>query len=158
MNQGIISSRYARAFLRYTEGTGNSEKVCAQVRIALNNPDAMPTKLEPELEKFAVMLNEKGRMPLLRDILRLYVEMYHKLKGIKTVRLSTAVPSPQLESKLLSILEKQFNCKVDFETTVDSSLIGGFVLLIDDYMLDASVKSQIEKIRKEFVKQHNRLV
>lgn len=158
MNQGIISSRYARAFLKYTEETGNSEKVCAQVRTALSNPDKMSTKLEPELEKFAVMLKEKGRMPLLRDILRLYVVMYHQLKGIKIVKLSTAVPSPQLESKLLSILEKQFCCKVDFETCVDPSLIGGFLLTIDDYLLDASVRNQIEKIRKEFVKQHNRLV
>lgn len=158
MNQGIITSRYARALLRYTEETGNSAKVCAQVRSLLKNPDVKTVKLEPELEKFVALLQKKGRLSLAVEILRSYVVMYHQLKGIKIVHLSTAVPSPQLESKLLSILEEKFCCKIDFETSVNPSLIGGYVLSIDDYMLDASIKNQIDKVRKEFVKKHSRLV
>lgn len=158
MNQGIVSSRYARALLRFTEETGNSAKVCAQVRSVLKNPNVKSLKLEPELEKFVAMLQNKGRLPLATDILRCYVVMYHQLKGIKIVHLSTAIPSPELESKLLSILEEKFCCKVDFETSVDPSLIGGFVISIDDYLLDASIRNQIARIRKEFVKKHSRLV
>lgn len=158
MNQGIISSRYARALLRYTEETGNSAKVCAQVRSILKNPDVKTVKLEPELEKFVAMLQNKGRLSLAAAILRCYIVMYHQLKGIKIVHLSTAVPSPKLESKLLSILENRFCCKTDFETTVDPSLIGGFIIRIDDFLLDASIRNQIDRVRKEFVKQDSRLV
>ena len=41
---------------------------------------------------------------------------------------------------------------------VDPSLIGGFVVQVGDYLLDASVRNQIETIRRQFVVQNNRIV
>ena len=40
----------------------------------------------------------------------------------------------------------------------DPEIIGGFVLEIDDMRLDASVKGQLQRIRKELVDNNNRLV
>lgn len=158
MNTGIISTRYAKALLRYTEETGGSGRVCSQIRGILKNPDKLPERLEPELESFIRLLKRNGRMEDVRFILRSYAAMYYRSKGIRLVRLTMAAPCPDLEAKLHKVLEDHFGCKVDFESVVDPSLIGGFIVVIDDYMLDASVRNQIESIRRQFVTQNNRIV
>ncbi len=158
MNTGIISNRYAKALLMYTEQTGGGERVCAQVREILASPDSVPERLEPELERFVALLVKHSRLDDVRFILRSFVSMYYRSKGIGLATLTTSVPAPGLEEKLRPLLESRLGCKVIFETSVDPSLIGGFVVEVDDYLLDASVRSQIEAVRRRFVKQNNRLV
>ena len=56
------------------------------------------------------------------------------------------------------MLEEKFGCKIVFESSVDPSLVGGFLVVVDDYLLDASVRSQIETVRRQFITQNNRIV
>ncbi len=158
MNTGIISSRYATALLRYTEETGGGERVCAQARRLLDHPDQKPVPLEPELERFIRLLVKNGRLEDVRFMLRTFIAMYYRSRGIKVARLTTVVSSEELERKLRTMLEKQLGCEVLIETRVDPAIIGGFVLEVGDYMLDASVRRQIETIRRQFVIQNNRIV
>lgn len=158
MNTGILSVRYAKALLEYSKETGHADRVYHQVNNLLKHPEISPDKLEPELERFVGLLLKNHRMDALRFILRTYVRMYYDYKGIRAVHLTTAVASPDLEKRLSRLLEKKFGCKVLLESVVDPSLIGGFVVKIDDYMLDASISSQIESIRRQFIIQNNRIV
>lgn len=158
MNTGIISTRYAKALLMYTQENGSGERVCAQVREMLKSPDSVPARLEPELERFVALLLRNGRMGDVRFILRSFVSMYYRSKGVRIASLVTSVPAPGLEEKLHPLLERDFGCKVIFETSVDPSLIGGFVVTVDDRLLDASVRSQLETIRRQFIIQNNRIV
>ncbi len=158
MNTGIISTRYAKALLMYTEENGSGERVCAQVREILKSPDKVPARLEPELERFVALLVRNSRMEDVRFILRSFVSMYYRSKGIRLATLTTSVPAPGLEERLHPMLERDFSCKVIFETAVDPSLIGGFVVTVDDYVLDASVRNQLETIRRQFIIQTNRIV
>lgn len=159
MNTGIISTRYATALLKYVEETGAGERVSAQVWKLLHDKDARPEFLEPELERLVRLILKNGRMGDIRFILRSFLTMYYRSKGVRLVRLiSTGPVSQDIQDRLCGLLEKQFACKVSFDMEVDPSLIGGFVLIIDDYMLDASVKRQIDLIRREFIVQNNRLV
>lgn len=158
MNTGIISTRYAKALLMYTEENGRGERVCAQIREILKDPDKMPSALEPDLERFLTMVSKNGRMEDIRFILRSFVGMYYRSKGIRIATLVSAVPSPGLEDRLHGILEKKFGCRIVFESSVDPSLVGGFQVVVDDYMLDASVRSQIETVRRQFITQNNRIV
>jgi F-type H+-transporting ATPase subunit delta len=47
---------------------------------------------------------------------------------------------------------------VEWSHSVDSSLEGGFVLLVDGYRLDASVAWQLQRIRKELIEKNNRII
>ena len=78
--------------------------------------------------------------------------------GILVAHLTTAVPAGELEDKLRSMLEKKFGGEVRIESRVDPDLVGGFTLEVGDYLLDASVRRQIETIRRQFVIQNNRIV
>ena len=158
MNTGIIASRYATALLRYTEETGGGERVCAQVRRLLDHPEQDPGPLEPELERLIRLVVENGRLEDVKFILRSFIAMYYRSRGIQVAQLTTVVPSEGLERKLRTMLEKQFGTQVLIETKVDPELIGGFTLEVGDYLLDASVRRQIETIRRQFVISNNRIV
>lgn len=158
MNTGIISSRYATALLRYVEETGGGERVCAQVHRLLEHPEQNPGPLEPELDRFVRLLVSNGRLEDVRFMLRSFLSMYYRSRGIRVARLTTAVAAPGLEEKLRALLEKQLGCAVRVESSVDPDLIGGFTLEVDDHLLDASVRRQVETIRRQFVIQNNRIV
>lgn len=159
MNTGTISARYAKAMFLYTEETGGSERVCAQVRSMLANPDGPPERLEPELENFLQMVLRRGRMEYVKFMLRSYVALYYRSRGIKLATLVTPAPATdELVDKLCGLLETRFGCKVLFEKEVNPSVIGGFLIVIDDYMLDATVRHQIDSIRRQFAVQNTRLV
>ena len=158
MNTGIISSRYATALLRYTQETGGGERVCAQVRRLLDHPEQDPGPLEPELERLIRLLVQNGRMEDVRLILRSFLTKYYQSLGVKVAVLTTVVASEELEHKMRAMLEKQFGCEVLVESRVDPALVGGFTLEVGDYLLDASVRRQIETIRRQFVIQNNRIV
>lgn len=158
MDSGILSLRYAKALFRYTEERGATERVCTQVRRLLAHPEQRPQTLEPELENFVRLLLKHGRTSELRFMLRSYVSTCFEAKGTKMVRLTTAVPAPQLEERLRTILSQRFDCEIIFETMVNPALIGGFTLFVDFKQLDASVSRQIESIRRQFVKYNNRIV
>ncbi len=158
MNTGILASRYAAALLRYTEETGGSERVCAQVHHLIEQPDMDSRPLEPELERFVRLLLENGRMDEVRFIFRSFLSMYYRSRGIVVARLTTVATSESLERKVRALLEKRFPGQVRIETRVDPALIGGFTLEVGDRLLDASVRRQIELLRRQFVIQNNRIV
>ena len=158
MNTGIISTRYAKALLMFTEENGSGERVCEQVREILKDPDRMPERLEPDLERFVALVSKNGRMEDISFILRSFVGMFYRSKGVRVATLVSAVPSADLEDRLHGMLEEKFGCKIVFESSVDPSLVGGFLVVVDDYLLDASVRSQIETVRRQFITQNNRIV
>ena len=158
MNTGAISSRYAKALLKYVQQTGRGEQVCAQVHELLRNPDLKGAELEPELQRFVALLSRNGRLEDVRLILRSFERMYCESVGILQMQLVTVVPSPETEARLKALLDEQTGLKVWLESSLDPDLIGGFTLQVGDYMLDASVRRQIDDIRRQFVIQNNRIV
>ena len=159
MNTGIISQRYATAFLRYTQERGSAQRVCEQVRSLLADPHGFESGLDEDLELFIAFLTRKSRLSEVRFILNSYVSLYYKSIGVMLAKLTSAreVDSATVQS-LCKVLEEHFRCKVNMSFEVDPSLIGGFVVQVGDYLLDASVKNQIETIRRQFVVQNNRIV
>lgn len=159
MNTGIISQRYATAFLRYTQERGSAKRVCEQVQAILADPHRFEEGLDEDLEHFITFLRRKSRMSEVRFILNSYVSLYYKSIGVMLAKLVSAqsVDEATVQS-LCEVLEAHFGCKVSMSVKVDPSLIGGFVVQVGDYMLDASVRNQIETIRRQFVVQNNRIV
>jgi F-type H+-transporting ATPase subunit delta len=46
-------------------------------------------------------------------------------------------------------LEKSSKKKIEMTTETNESLIGGFILTLEDQQLDASVQSKLKRIRQE---------
>lgn len=185
MNTGIITSRYAKALLEFVDETGHGEVVCGQVltlesaldssdelRRLMDDPAAVTDSeklsllksalggapMTDELDKFIKLILKKRRMEYFRQMLHTFVAMYRKSRGIRTARLVSAVPSVELEEKLKALFKEKKGDNVILETKVDPSVIGGFIFIIDDYMIDASISHQLEVIRHQFVEKNRRIV
>lgn len=158
MNSGIISSRYAKSLLRFTDETGNGEAVYTQVLQILKDPDSMPAVLEPELQKFIQLLVRNGRIDGVKQMLTTFTRLYNTSRGRRIAHLVTAVPAGELEIKVKSLLESRLGGEIVLDSGVDPSIIGGFVLTVDDYLLDASVSRQLEEIRRQFMDKNKRIV
>ena len=87
---------------------------------------------------------------MMKLIARSYGTLYrrerHIIEGSLTVPVSL---TPELTERLRSIVEKRTDCRVDFSVKEDKELLGGFVLQYDTYRLDASVKTQLQKMKRE---------
>ena len=158
MNGGVISTRYARALLQLTQESGRGEQVFSQARSLLADPSVAPSPLEDDLTRLVLLLRRNGRGNLLRFILNDFVRMYCDKAGVLLVHLTSAVEAPGLPERISSLLGAKTGRRVVIESAVDPSLMGGFVLEVDDRQLDASVRTQLERIRSQFIEKNNRIV
>ncbi|MBQ9311000.1 MAG: ATP synthase F1 subunit delta [Bacteroidales bacterium] len=158
MNTGIVSSRYAKALLMLVQESGRGEQVFAQVRELLARPESVPEPLEDDLARFVLLLRKNRRLDSLKLILHSFVRMYCKAEGIVIAHLTCAVPSPELQPRIEELLVRRTGARILMDTSIDASIIGGFILDIDDYRLDASVRRQLDDIRKELVQKNNRII
>ncbi len=158
MNTGVVSSRYAKAFLQFVKENGRGEEVFMQVREILAHPESLPEPLEPDIVRLISLLRQQRRTDYLKLILNTFVRDYCKEEGIVLARVVTAVPSEDLADEVRSLLETKTGKRVLMESSVDPSLLGGFVVEFDDYRLDASVQRQLDDIRRQFVQKNNRII
>ena len=115
--------------------------------------DAVTTgKISPLTSAFNKLLVSKGREASLPEIIKSYVAQYKDLKGIHTVKLTTATPiSDDLKAQIVAQVKKTANIQnIDLQTTVDESIIGGFVLQTGDKLVDASIAYDLKEISRQF--------
>lgn len=178
MNTGVISVRYARALLKAACEQGIEDKVYAvmqtlaqnylqvpELRMTIESPmlpkDKKRKLLEvacggdcPKLvENFFDLVLKEDREDLLQLMSNDYVTLYRKLKHIIRGKVVTATPvSAQTEDKMKEMVQSRAQGTVEFNTEVDPSLIGGFILEYDTYRMDASVKSKLNAILTQLKK------
>lgn len=158
MNTGAIAVRYATALLKAVQESGRGEQVFSQVRRMLASPDTVPQPLEPDLERLTALLVRNGRVEYVKFIFSSFVRMYCRSVGVRLAHLVSASPVEGLEERVRSMLERHTGDRVIIDSKVDPNIVGGFILEVDDYILDASVARQIELIRRKLVVQNKRLI
>ncbi len=186
MDIGIVSSRYAEALLKYADCTGNGETVYAQarsladcfssvedMRLLIRHPKATsdqvklrilttalggPEKAAPELVRFFRMVMKNRRTKYLHLMLLIFMDKYRKENKISHGRLVMAADSGTLKRKLTDIVHEETGGTLELETRVDPSIIGGFIFDMDGLRLDASVVSQLNGIRRQFIEKNRRIV
>jgi F-type H+-transporting ATPase subunit delta len=101
---------------------------------------------------FIKLLLHKERESVLPEIAPAFIDQYKTYKGIRTVKLTTAVAIDEDVKK--AILDKvqigHDGQGVELDTAVREDLIGGFILEIGDRMIDASIAHELNDIRKQF--------
>jgi F-type H+-transporting ATPase subunit delta len=100
---------------------------------------------------FVQLLISKGREAYLNEIAQYFIAQYKDLKGIKTVKLTTA--SPIDDATKAALVNKLYTegTQVDLETIVDEKIIGGFVMQAGDQLVDASIAYDLKAIQTQFL-------
>jgi F-type H+-transporting ATPase subunit delta len=99
---------------------------------------------------FVELIAKNKREYLLVDIAAAFVSLLKKQNGIVPVTVTSAVKlEKQTLDQILSKLKSQV--EGDFEVTeeVDPSLIGGFVVKMEDKQFDASISTQLNRMKQE---------
>jgi ATP synthase F1 delta subunit len=104
---------------------------------------------EPELINFLELLIEKHRMPEIFRIRRELDELWKRENRRIDVTVTSAVElDPAVVGKIGQEVERQTGEEVDLSSKVDDGILGGIVLQVGNMVLDASIRSRLEKLRK----------
>jgi F-type H+-transporting ATPase subunit delta len=174
MNDSKISVRYSRALFQSALENKILDKVnqdmifiseickISEFKELLNSPIIVPSKkteifhkiLGNELHKFTLSLIDivvkNGRERYIPAIARVFSHETMKYKGITESILTTAVKvDTNIRKQVSDLISNLFKTKVDLKENIDSDIIGGFILRVDDNYIDASIKNKLRKIQKE---------
>lgn len=104
---------------------------------------------EPELTNFLELLVDKHRMTEVFRIRRELDELWKRENRRIDVTVTSAVElDPAVVAKIGQEVERQTGEKVDLSSRVDADVLGGIVLQVGNMVLDASIRSRLEKLRK----------
>jgi F-type H+-transporting ATPase subunit delta len=172
-----IASRYAKSLIDLAIEQGKLDRVLEDmtffaevsklkdVALLLKSPiisgdkkgkvlDAIFTgKVDPLTHAFIGIILRKGREAQLGDIANEVINQYRVIKGISIVQVVSAEPlsAETLESIRKRLVDSKLtHGNIQFKTSVNPDLIGGFVISFEDKLYDASVKHQLDQLRKEF--------
>ena len=99
---------------------------------------------------FLRLLSEKERIKFLPGIYNEFKEMYYKMSNILEVTAVTSRSlSERLKDKLVNKLETVSGKKIILSEKTDESILGGIVLRYGNTEIDSSVKTKLEKLKKQ---------
>ena len=184
MNSGKISVRYAKAIYEFSLAQKEDETVYEEMKCLVKSFQAFPL-LKATMENPTVSSQEKEKLlisaagisisrsfsqflNLIRDnhretyvmhIALMYGDYYRKQKGIIAGKLiTTELVGVEVVNKMKLLITAGSDNTVDFEVATDPSLVGGFIIEIDSNLLDASIKSQLKKIRYQLTEMNKNLL
>jgi F-type H+-transporting ATPase subunit delta len=101
---------------------------------------------------FINLMVNKAREGALPEISSSFVSQYKAYKGIRIVKLTTAIPlSDAVKSAIIAQVKTTENIEnLELQEVVDPSIIGGFVLQTGDKLIDASVSYDLKNISRQF--------
>jgi F-type H+-transporting ATPase subunit delta len=172
-----VSHRYATSLIETAIEKNKLDKISSdmillldalndsrELKLTLENPVIRPelkekilkeifsSKFDSDSLNFLSFVIEKRRENLLDSIADRFLELRDEHLGITGVLVTTAfkVEEDQIE-KLQKRLEEILGKKVRLSLLLDDSLVGGFIAKAGDTMYNASVKHQLELLKKQFL-------
>jgi len=175
MSEFVISTRYANALMSLSEENGSFEKVLddigfikstlddtKELRSFLSSPiinadnkmnvlkEIFNSHVGNEINNFLKFLVDKGRENILFDICDRFLTLSNEKLNRVDVNITSAIElnetqKNEIKLKLESILSK----KVIPSYSIDNEIIGGFKAKYNDTVIDASIKHQLEALKKK---------
>jgi F-type H+-transporting ATPase subunit delta len=101
---------------------------------------------------FINLMVSKTREAVLPEIITAFINQYKQYKGIRTVKLTTAVPvSDAVKNSIVAQVKASENIQnLELQEIVDPSIIGGFVLQTGDKLVDASILYDLRNVSRQF--------
>ncbi|WP_443944761.1 ATP synthase F1 subunit delta [Pedobacter sp. AW1-32] len=103
------------------------------------------------LSFFTIVVN-KGRSAILFATAKQFIHQYNTIKGIVTAEVTSAnALTAAAKEEIVAIVKRELGAnEVLINEKVNDKLIGGFILKVGDRQFDASIASNLNKLKKEF--------
>lgn len=181
MKEGILAQRYAKALFDVALERKLLEKARGELHDFVSrleeNPELSYFLRSPERSRaekrqlveramqdrysniffnFLVLLINKGRIALYREVQQAFNELYDRHHRKVRALAVTAMPMAKSELETLqSDLAQALNRVLEIENRVDPAIVGGIVLNIEGKILDGSVRRQLERLREVVASRRN---
>ena len=100
--------------------------------------------------RFLELLAERHRMPVLFRIRRDFDRMWAEEHKLLSVTITSAVELDEdIQKDIRKKIEDETGRTVEFDAKVNPDVLGGLVLQVGNFVMDASVRSRLEKLRKQ---------
>ena len=175
MDKEAIAKRYATAIYDIAESSGKIGEIREALNILAENynedEEFKVFLLDPSIKydekveylhksfnfisedafKIINYLVKKGRVSLAEKIRDSYLKIYYEKNNKILVNATfTKELSDNQREALMKKLEEKYKKKIVLNLSVDEELIGGGIIKIGNKVIDGSIKSQIENIKKIF--------
>ena len=96
------------------------------------------------VQSFLKVIQRNNRLKKIEYIISEYENYAKKREGIKQVEIESA---HKLDETVLGKIAKIFGTKSEISTTIDKKMFGGIRVKVDDVILDASLSTQIKRLK-----------
>ena len=108
----------------------------------------LKSELNTQTFKFLLVLVDRDRINLLDAVIGSYLQLVYRLASIKMIEVLTAFAfTNKQKNMLIKKLKELTNAReIRLVITVDSSLIGGFLIKTNSRVIDFTIKNQLQKL------------
>jgi ATP synthase F1 delta subunit len=112
--------------------------------------DKVVSGAEPAILNFLKLLVENHRMPLLFRVRADFDELWEQENKLLPVQVTSAVELDKRTVKQIGDrISEQTGRKVDLSSHVEPDILGGIVVRVGNFVLDASIRNRLEQLRKQ---------
>ncbi|KQS92710.1 ATP synthase F1 subunit delta [Chryseobacterium sp. Leaf394] len=171
-----VAKRYAQGLLEFTNESGQTATVFSEmkdVKKLMSESDDLNKffktpyidakkkvevakeifkGLSPVSQNLITLVIKHGRENHLKHIAQEFINKVEDINGVQRVTLTTAtqLSNDNLNEILKSSNLVKPNSNFDINVIVKPEILGGYILRVGDQQVDASVKSKLNNIKKDF--------
>ena len=109
--------------------------------------------VDPVVENFLKLLIEKHRTPVIFRIRAEYDQLWEEVNKLLPVEITSAVELPEATVKQLGDrISEQTGRRVELSSHVEPEILGGIVVQVGNSVLDASIRTRLERLRRQVAK------
>ncbi|SEG61773.1 F-type H+-transporting ATPase subunit delta [Halpernia humi] len=176
MRTSKVAKRYAQGLLEFSTDSGSTTALFGEMKDVVNILKSsrelnsfLQTPVIDSKKKIAILgeifknfsvsaqnfislIIKQGREKQLQQIAQAFIDKVETLEGLQKVSLTSAT---QLSAANVDAILKSTNLvdakqKFDLQTNINPNILGGYILRVGDQQVDASVRSKLSQLNKEF--------
>jgi F-type H+-transporting ATPase subunit delta len=109
----------------------------------------LPENNLPEvIKQFFLVLQKNNKLKKIEYILEEFIKYSKKQSGIKTVEIESA---QEIDESMIHKIKKIFGADSEISQVVNRDILGGIKIKVDDTVYDASIKTQLHKLKQSLI-------
>ncbi|QBJ85573.1 ATP synthase F1 subunit delta [Chryseobacterium gleum] len=171
-----VAKRYAQGLLDFTNESGQTAAVFSEmkdvVKIMSESKDLNKFFLTPYIDakkkievaneifkglsassqNLITLVIKHGRENQLKNIAQEFINKVEDINGVQRITLTTAtqLSKENIDQILRSTNLVNVNSNFDLKHIINQDILGGYILRVGDQQVDASVKTKLNQVKKDF--------
>jgi ATP synthase F1 delta subunit len=110
------------------------------------------TEADESFLNFLSLLLENHRMPVIFRVRREYDRLWREANHLLAVQITSAVElDPSVAERVGEEIGRQTGRTVELTSNVDPEILGGIVVRVGNSIIDASIRTRLDNLRKQVV-------